>query len=306
MYIWDALIPTFGFVDFVHQQLQAKEKTCQKEMRTALWNSSRKKASEEPSKPTLKDMPFQLTNTSFFQRKEQKPVINDENDISEEIVVTDTVISSDLCGASECKEIMMLRTSSHQLGKNQTGHSSLSFRRACLELCALLHNNKADTARRMKRLCPDAFDSEESCRMSLTKWAKRQDILAELKFEEQFEYYLTNGSLKNTRNTDKSNPLSPSSRRASSMRPGPRPQYEALEVQLVDHIRECHRECIAVTQLTVIHKALELLGRLTLGKLCSSVHEVGTHCSNYRCHGQVERCKEHGIIPHPIGRDGRM
>ena len=245
---WNALIPSFGFRDFIRLQLKAKEKRSQQEMRTALWNSSRKKASDDSSKPTLKDMPSRLTITSFFQRKEQKPVINDDNDISEDIVVSDTVISSDACGASECKEIMTASNVENfliQLGKNQTGHTTLLFRRACLELCALLHNNKADTARRMMRLCPDAFASDESCRMSLTKWAKRRDMLADLKFEEHLEYYVTSGNLKNTRNQDKSNPLSPTSRRASSIRPGPRPQYEALEVQLVDHIRECHDQRIA-------------------------------------------------------------
>jgi hypothetical protein len=87
-----------------------------------------------------------------------------------------------------------------QLGKNQTGHSLLLFRRACLELCALMHNNKSDTARtgRMNRLCPDAFASDASCRMSLTKWAKRQDMLADLKFEDYLEYYLTTGSVQST------------------------------------------------------------------------------------------------------------
>jgi hypothetical protein len=53
-------------------------------------------------------------------------------------------------------------------------------------------------------------------------WAKRQDMLADLKFEEHLEYYLTTGSLKNTCNTETSNTLSPSSRCASSIRPGPR------------------------------------------------------------------------------------
>jgi hypothetical protein len=66
---WNALFPSFGFVDFVRQQLQAKEKTSQQEMRTALWNSSRKKASEEPSKPTLKDMPSRLTLPHLFNGK---------------------------------------------------------------------------------------------------------------------------------------------------------------------------------------------------------------------------------------------
>ena len=92
---WNALIPSFGFRDFIRQQLQAKEKSSQQEMRTALWNSSRKKACEEPSKPTLKDMPSRLTITSFFQRKDPKPVINDGTDILEDIVATDSVVSSD-------------------------------------------------------------------------------------------------------------------------------------------------------------------------------------------------------------------
>ena len=79
---WNALVPSLGFENYVRQQLQAKERICEQEMRTALWNSSRKKASDDSSKPTLKDMPSRLTITSFFQRKEQKPVINDDNDIS--------------------------------------------------------------------------------------------------------------------------------------------------------------------------------------------------------------------------------
>ncbi len=41
---WNALIPSFGFRDFIRLQLKAKEQRSQQEMRTALWNSSRKKA----------------------------------------------------------------------------------------------------------------------------------------------------------------------------------------------------------------------------------------------------------------------
>ena len=66
-----------------------------------------------------------------------------------------------------------------------------------------------------------------------------------------------NGVLKCTRNESTSNPLSPSSQRASSIRPGPKPRWEALEITLVNHIRECHAQRIAVTRVTVIHKALE-------------------------------------------------
>ena len=173
---WNALIPSLGFGNFVRQQLQAKdsEKSCLQEMRTALWNSSRKKTPAEQSKPTMKDMPSRLTITSFFQRKEQKPVINDGSDIPEDTVLTDTVISSEVGGLSESKVIMTASNVENflaQLGKNQTGHSTLLIRKACLELCALLQNNKTDTARRMMRLCPDAFASDESCRMSLTKFA---------------------------------------------------------------------------------------------------------------------------------------
>ena len=91
---WNALIPSFGFRDFIRLQLKAKEQRSQQEMRTALWNSSRKKAPDDSSKPTLKDMPSRLTITSFFQRKEQKPVINDDNDISEDIVVSGFTISN--------------------------------------------------------------------------------------------------------------------------------------------------------------------------------------------------------------------
>ena len=47
--------------------------------------------------------PSRLTITSFFQRKDQKPVINDGTDILEDIVATDSVVSSDVGDASECK-----------------------------------------------------------------------------------------------------------------------------------------------------------------------------------------------------------
>ena len=100
---WNALIPSFGFGNFVRQQLQANEKICEQEMRTAVWNSSREKAPEEPRKPNMKDMPSRLSITSFFQRKDQKPVINDGTDILEDIVATDSVVSSDVGDASECK-----------------------------------------------------------------------------------------------------------------------------------------------------------------------------------------------------------
>ena len=53
---WNALIPSFGFGNFVRQHLQANEKICEQEMRTAVWNSSREKAPEEPRKPTMKDI----------------------------------------------------------------------------------------------------------------------------------------------------------------------------------------------------------------------------------------------------------
>ena len=49
-----------------------------------------------------------------------------------------------------------------RMGENQEGHSTLLFRRACLELASLLHNNKTDTARRMMRLCPELFSNKES------------------------------------------------------------------------------------------------------------------------------------------------
>ena len=55
---WNALIPSLGFGNYVRQQLQAKERICEQEMRTAVWNSSRKKAPEQQGKPTLKDMPL--------------------------------------------------------------------------------------------------------------------------------------------------------------------------------------------------------------------------------------------------------
>jgi hypothetical protein len=119
---WNALIPYLGFGNYVRQQLQAKERICEQEMRTALWNSSRKKAPEQQGKPTLKDMPSRLTIPAFFQRKQEKLVINDGNDILEETAIIDSVVSSDVGDASECKVIM---TSSNverflaQLGKTQ-------------------------------------------------------------------------------------------------------------------------------------------------------------------------------------------
>jgi hypothetical protein len=125
---WNALIPSLGFENYVRQQLQAKERICEQEMRTALWNSSRKKAPEQQGKPTLKDMPSRLTIPAFFQRKQEKLVINDGNDILEETAIIDSVVSSDVGDASECKVIM---TSSNverflaQLGKTQGCHSTL-------------------------------------------------------------------------------------------------------------------------------------------------------------------------------------
>ena len=187
--------------------------------------SSRKKAPEEQGKPTLKDMPSRLTIPAFFQRKQEKLVLNDGNDILEETAIIDSVVSSDVGVASECKVTMTSANVERflaQLGKTQGCHSTLLFRRACLELCALQHNNKADTARRVMRVCPNAFANEESCRAALRNWAKRQDLLADIKFEEHVEHYVSNGSLKNIRNEGTSNPLSPSSQRASSLRPGPR------------------------------------------------------------------------------------
>jgi hypothetical protein len=58
---WNALIPSLEFGNCVRQQLQAKERICEQEMRTAVWNSSGKKAPEQQGKPTLKDMPSRLT-----------------------------------------------------------------------------------------------------------------------------------------------------------------------------------------------------------------------------------------------------
>jgi hypothetical protein len=119
-----------GIWKFCSQQLQAKEKICQQEMRTAVWNSSRKKAPEEQRQPTLKDMPSRLTITSFFQRKNENPVINDGNDILEDIVAADSEVSSDVGDASECKIIMTASNVERfltQLGKNQASHSTLLF-----------------------------------------------------------------------------------------------------------------------------------------------------------------------------------
>ncbi len=47
-------------------------------------------------------------------------------------------------------------------------------------------------------------------------------------------------------NTDKKNPMSPSSRGSSSVRSGLRSVWKALEVKLLYHIRECHEQRIAV------------------------------------------------------------
>ena len=55
---WNALIPSLGFGNFVRQQLQAKEKICEQEMRSALWNLSRNKASEEQRKPDSQSLHF--------------------------------------------------------------------------------------------------------------------------------------------------------------------------------------------------------------------------------------------------------
>ncbi len=41
---WNALIPSLGFGNYVRQQRQAKERISEQEMRTTVWNSSRKKA----------------------------------------------------------------------------------------------------------------------------------------------------------------------------------------------------------------------------------------------------------------------
>jgi hypothetical protein len=76
---WNTLIPFFGFGNFVRQQLLAKEMICQQEMRTALWNSSRKKAPEEQRKPTLKDMLSRLTMTSFYRDQNCMQKLNLKN-----------------------------------------------------------------------------------------------------------------------------------------------------------------------------------------------------------------------------------
>ncbi len=54
----------------------------------------------------MKDMPSRLTITSFFQRKEQKPIINDGINSPEDTVLTDRVLSSEVCGTSKFKVIM--------------------------------------------------------------------------------------------------------------------------------------------------------------------------------------------------------
>jgi len=256
---WNALIPSLGFRNFVRQELEAKEKLCEQERRTALWNSSRQRSSEEQSKPTLKDMPSKLTIDSFFARKETKPVITEGTEITEQANTTETGLSSPVLSPSEkILTASNVETFIAQLGKYKDSHSTLLFRRACLELYALLQKNKSDTARKMIRLCPNSLSNEESCRKLLSGWEKQQALYADINFEEQLRYYVTNGVLMCIGNTGKQNALAASSRRASSIRPGPRPQWEPLELQLVDHIRNCHAQRIAVSRVTVIHKALEL------------------------------------------------
>ena len=125
-----------------------QEKICQQDMRTAVWrNSARHKPSEGESKSTLslKDMPSRLTMTSFFQRVEKKPVVTDEADILENTVTTESGTSTDVPSISERNQILTASNVENfvaQLGKNQDGKSTLLFRRACLELYALLQNNK--------------------------------------------------------------------------------------------------------------------------------------------------------------------
>jgi hypothetical protein len=209
---WNVLIPSFGFGNFIRRQLEAKQKICETEMRRAFWNSGRKKHAGEHSEPTVKDMPSKLTITSFFQRQEKQPII-DEDEVLEETVATDSGISSHVPSIAESQQILTASNIERfisQLGTRMEGHSTLLFRRACIELYDLLQNNRSDTARRVRRLCPDSFATDDSCRMSLSKWDKRRELLAEVKFQEQLEYFVMNGALQSTRNT-KPNPFSPTS-----------------------------------------------------------------------------------------------
>jgi hypothetical protein len=171
---WKDLIPSIGFGNFVRQQLQMQEKICQQEMRTAVWrNSARHKPSEGESKRTLslKDMPSRLTMTSFFQRVEKKTV-TDEADILENTVTTESGTSTDVPSICERNQILTASNVENfvaQLAKNQDGKSTLLFRRACLELCALLQNNKSDTARRIIRLYPNNPPADFSQMRSLVE-----------------------------------------------------------------------------------------------------------------------------------------
>ena len=130
-------------------------------------------------------MPSRLTIDSFFARKETKPVINEGTEFSEQANTTETGLLSPVLSPGET-----ILTSSNveafiaQLGKNKDGHSTLLFRRACLELYALLQKNKSDTARKMIRLCPNSLSNEESCRKLLSGWEKQQALYADINFED--------------------------------------------------------------------------------------------------------------------------
>ncbi len=115
------MIHSFGFGNFFRQQIAAKETAYIHEMRTAIWNSGRQNPSGGQSKPTIKDMQARLTITFFFQRKQEKSVINDE--IQENPVfnegsagdVSDVIVSESkpLLTASNLERFIA------QLGKNQ-------------------------------------------------------------------------------------------------------------------------------------------------------------------------------------------
>ena len=63
--------------------------------------------------------------------------------------------------------------------------------------------------------------------------------------------------MKNVRNKDSANFLSPAKTRAARIAPGPKPVWGHLEVRLAEWIKEMHVQRMAVTRVLVLHKALE-------------------------------------------------
>jgi hypothetical protein len=143
------------------------------------------------------------------------------------------------------------------------GFTSLIQRKAITEFYFLNDKNKKNTASFLatRTIASGSKESpaklEDQWRSCIKYYLANIEDTKHVGLEEFIQYFLENGRMKNMRNKDSANFLSPTKTRAACIAPGPKPVWGHLEVRFAEWIKEMHEQKMAVTRVLVLHKALE-------------------------------------------------